>query len=117
MKLAQVLNLPGGTIGQTGTTKITGIENFRYSSLGSLVSELIPYFVLFAGVGMLLMIIMAGFQILTGANNPKQLEGGQKRLTYAIVGFFIVFFAFWIVQGVAIMFNIREWRIIFGGGG
>lgn len=119
-ELAQAVNLPGGNAAtgdwMAGTTTLTGPAT-SFTNLGSLISRLIPYFILFAGIGTLFMILLGGFQLLTGANDPKKLEQGKQRLTYGIAGFFIVFLAFWVVQIVGIIFGISEFACVFGSFG
>jgi len=95
---------------------VSGPADFRFAngSVGSVISSLIQYITVFAGIALLLMLIYGGFQLMTGSGDPKQIEMGKKRITYSIVGFLIVFFAYWGVQLIAIMFGIREWKTIFG---
>jgi hypothetical protein len=119
-KLAQNLTLPGATPGQ-GVT-ISGPVGYRAgNTLGEVISNIFPYLFVFAGIGLLLMLIMGGFELLTSAGDPKKLESGRQRITYAIVGFLIVFLAFWLVQLVALIFGITEFQLIFrnppSGGG
>jgi Ni/Fe-hydrogenase subunit HybB-like protein len=120
-ELAQVVNLPGGYVNPTGTwvpgtSTITGPAT-SFTNIASLISRLIPYFILFAGIGTLFMIIFAGYELLTGANDPKKMEQGKQRLTYGIVGFFIVFLAFWVVQIAGVIFGISEFACVFGSFG
>lgn len=105
---AQNLLLPGGET----IVDPTGIRSDLFT-LGGIVNRAIPFIILFAGVGTLLMILLAGLQLLTGANDPKKLEMGKKRLTYGLAGFFIIFLAYWVVQAVGIIFGIEEWGSIF----
>jgi hypothetical protein len=96
---AQALTLPG-------ETTITGPTGF--ANIGDLISTLIPYFFFFAGTAMLLMLIAGGFSLITGGSDPKKLESGKQKITYAIAGFFIVFSAYWVVQIAAKMFGLTE---------
>jgi hypothetical protein len=107
---AQDLFLPGMTDPVTGPIPNSNSQLF---TIGGIVSRAIPYIILFAGVGTLLMILFGGFQLLTGATDPKQLENGKKRITYGLVGFFVVFLSFWLVQAIAIIFGIREFACVF----
>lgn len=102
---AQSLTLPDGT------TVVGPATNF--TNLGSLISQAIPYVFLFAGIALLLMLILGGFSLLTGANDPKQLEAGKQKVTLAIAGFAIVFAAYWVVQIAARMFGLTEFMGIF----
>jgi hypothetical protein len=108
--LAQGLTLPD-------ETHIEGPTNFGSQyflgliHLGDVISAIIPYVFFFAGTAMLLMLILGGFSLLTGANDPKKLEQGKQQITYAIVGFIIVFLAYWVVQLAARIFGLTEFHI------
>lgn len=83
-------------------------------SLGDLISALIPYIFGISGIILLLMIVMSGFQMLTSAGDPKAMESAQKRLTGALIGFIIIFMAYWIVQFIGRMLGIDQIENIFG---
>ena len=88
------------TIGE-GTSKFTinsGIPGLSGMTISKFVTSLIPYVFAIAGVGLLLMIIFAGFTLMTSAGDAKKMEAGKNRLTYAVLGFVIVFTAYWIVS-------------------
>ena len=95
--LAQKLGLPGGGSAQG---PLAGSP-----SIGGILSTAIPLVIGFAGLGLLLMLISAGYTFLTSAGDAKKMESGKERLTYAIVGFIIVFGAYWLVQILGIMFG------------
>jgi len=46
--------------------------------------------------------------------NPQAIAQGKSKVTNAIVGFIIVFTAFWIVQGMAIVLGLADLVTIFG---
>lgn len=83
---------------------------FRFGSdtagLGDVISYLLPRLMVFAGLGLFLYIIFSGFKMLTGASNPESFEKGKKTLTNAIIGFIIVFCAYWLVQLLEKVFNV-----------
>ncbi len=98
--LAQ-LTLPGG---QT----INNPPGFFYTGnagIGTILNKAIPIVIGLAGLGLLIMLISAGYTIMTSAGDAKKMEEGKQRLTNAIVGFFIVFGAYWLVQILGIMFG------------
>lgn len=79
--------------------EISGPTGFRFSGkVGEVVGKAIPYVLTFAGVGLLLMIISSGLTLMTSVGDAKKMEAGKGRLTNAIVGFIVVFAAYWIVQ-------------------
>lgn len=96
-QLAQRLTLPGGGSAQG---PLTGNP-----TIGSLISTALPIVIGLAGLGLLLMLISAGYTFLTSAGDAKKMEEGKQRLTFAIVGFLIVFGAYWVVQILGVMFG------------
>lgn len=103
--LAQSVELSPGVTVQGPVTWATNI--------GAIITKLIPFLFAFAGIGLLLMLLSAGFAFLTSAGDAKKLEQGKQRLTYAIVGFLIIFVAYWIVQIAGFVFGITEITNIF----
>jgi hypothetical protein len=101
--LAQHLTLPGQT-GIDGPPNLLGGGDIK---IGTILSRAIPFIFVFAGVGLFLMILAAGFDFLTSGGDSKKLDQGKQRLTYAIVGFFIIFSAFWLVQIFGAMFGLE----------
>ncbi len=109
--LAQALTLPDNT-------KLVYPNEFqdfqtRFPSLGSILTMALRFIFAFAGIGLLLMILSSGFTLLTSGGDPKKLEMGRNRITNAIVGFVIIFVAFWLTQLMGIIFGIAEIGTIF----
>ena len=94
MKLAQKLILPGENI------TINGPADFKseFTDLGSIVSAAIPIILALAGFALFLYLVWGGFDYLTSMGDPKKAESGKTKITHALVGFFIIFAAYWIVQ-------------------
>lgn len=103
--LAQDIKLPGST------TPIKGVPNFQFTSIGDILKDAIPLLFAIAGIGLLLMILSAGFTLMTSAGDAKKMQAGTQRLTYAVVGFLIIFAAYWGVQLTGKMFGITEFSI------
>lgn len=99
------LQIPGGT-------EVPNPVNF--DTIGNILSGggggpgAIAFIFAFAGIGLLLMLLSAGFNFLTSAGDPKKLETGKQRLTNALVGFLIIFVAYWAVQMAGMIFGIKE---------
>ncbi len=104
--LAQKVEFPGGTtyVGPLGNTTKT---------LGDILSGIFKFALPIAGIGLLIMIISAGFTLLTSAGDTKKMEKGKQTLTYAIVGFIVIFVAFWLTQLLGIIFGISAIGNIF----
>ncbi len=85
-----------------------GFKAGKLSSLGVIIGELMPYIFAISGIILLFMIVIAGYSLLTSAGNPESIEKGKKRLTAGLVGFIIIFAAFWIWQLVAVFMGLGE---------
>ncbi len=109
--LVQNLTLPGGTSIQGKLNMPGGISN---PTIGDILNAAIPLVFAFAGLGLLLMLISAGYTFLTSAGDPKKLEQGKSRLTNALTGFIIVFAAYWIVQLTGTIFGLESITSVFG---
>ncbi len=97
-----------------GENTIKGPDGFKFNTIGDIFGKDTMTIIFgFAGFGLLLMIISAGFTLLTSAGDAKQLESGKQRLTYAIVGFLVIFVAYWVVQLAGKIFGVAEIQSVF----
>ena len=69
-------------------------------TIGNLVSTGLGIAFVVAGIILLVSFIIAGIGLISGAgqNNPEKLEKGKQALTSTIIGFVVVFTAYWIVK-------------------
>ena len=102
MKLL-ALNIGNYTI--TGPAHSGGLVDIENASIGQIINAAIPFVFAFAGIGLLLMIIASGFSLMTSAGDPKKMQMGRARLTNALIGFLLIFAAYWIVQIAFIVFG------------
>lgn len=72
--------------------------SFNPSSLGEVISRAIPYVFAIAGILLLLYLLYAGFQLMTSAGDTKAVQAAKAKITSALIGFVIIFIAFWLVQ-------------------
>jgi len=79
----------------------------RLSTFGGIISRLLEFAFPLAGMILFVMIVVGGFQMLTGAAGQKGLEEGRKKVTTAILGFLLLFSAYWIAQLLELVFNIQ----------
>ncbi|OGM59169.1 hypothetical protein A3A75_03045 [Candidatus Woesebacteria bacterium RIFCSPLOWO2_01_FULL_39_10] len=97
-----------------------GLPNFwncgltNICSVGNIVAALLPYIFGIVGFLILIYIVMGGYQILTSQGDPKGIAAGREKIMYAIVGFIVIFVAFWIVQLVARILNLPPIINVFG---
>lgn len=111
--LAQKLQFPGtgsveGPIPANSPLMIKGSL-----TVGSILAALLKYVLPLAGIGLLVVILSAGFTLLTSGGDTKAMDKGKAMLTNGILGFVIIFAAYWIVQLAGIVFGIEEIKQIF----
>ena len=98
------------------TVKSGGVIDINRGNLklGEIVSGLLPY--LFAGAGLLLLLylLLGGFQLMTSGGDPKKTQEAKGKITNALVGFIIVFIAYWLVQIIASILGLGKIGEIFG---
>lgn len=82
-------------------------------TLGGIISSLTKYIFVFAGLALLLYIISGGFKLMTSSGDPAKVKEGQAVLTNGIVGFLVIFIAYWLVQAIGLIFGIEEIKTIF----
>ena len=75
-------------------------------TIETIVSTLLPYVLVISGLILFGLLIAGGFGMLTSAGNPESAQKAQKQITSAVIGFLIVFLAFWIVQILQKIFGV-----------
>lgn len=90
-----------------------GAINPNSATLGELVTVLIPYILGIGGLILLLNILWSGLSMMLSRGEPKAYEGARGRFTAGLIGFVIMFAAYWIVQIVASMLNLNAIKTMF----
>src|SRR3990172_12785550 len=106
MKLTQVIDFPA--------LEPTASPAFAGADVGDIVSKLVLYIFPFAGLIMLLYFLSGGYKYLLSRGDPKALAEAKGAITTAIIGFIIVFTAFWIVQIIGVILGLNQITVIFG---
>lgn len=93
----------------------TGKAQFEFAGakIGEIVSELLKYLFPLAGILLLLFFLFGGFQLMLSRGDPKAMQSAQGKITNALVGFIIVFAAYWIVQIVTSLLGLESVGRIF----
>lgn len=70
------------------------------TGVGNIVSRIITGAISVAGIILLFLLIGGGIAMISGAgkSDPKAVEQGKKAATSALIGFIVVFSAYWIVK-------------------
>lgn len=83
--------------------KIIGDQGIKrvgaYNSLWDFVGQIIiPNVMVIAGIIIFFYAVFGGFTIITNAGNPDKQKEGTQAITNALLGFALIFGAYWIIQ-------------------
>lgn len=69
--------------------------------LECLMQIALQYIVGFVAIGVLVMLVIGGYKLLTSGGDPKGVEGGKNVITYAIMGLVIALLSVFIINFIA----------------
>lgn len=70
----------------------------KYRTLGAVVSDVLPYVYVAAGLAMFVVLIFGGIELMLASGDQGKMQAGYGKIKAALVGFFLVFLSFAIVQ-------------------
>ncbi len=76
----------------------------QFQSFGAFLSQtIIPNVLVIANIILFFLILFGGFTLITNAGNPDKQKQGAQTLTAALIGFILIFTAYWIMQIIGII--------------
>ncbi len=75
-------------------------------TLGGIITNLLPHLFILAGILMLLMILWGGIHLMIAQGDPEGIREGKAKVMYGIIGFFVVFVSYFVVQIIEQVFKI-----------
>lgn len=76
------------------------------TNVGGIVSIILPYLYVIAGLMLLFYLIAGGFQMMTAANDEKGLIEAKGKITNALIGFILLFVSYWLVKILGFVLGI-----------
>ena len=90
------------------------MPNFKFSKITDIFSQQsLRYVFAIAGIMLLIYLILGGLQLMFSGGDPKKVQASWSKITNAVIGFVIIFVAYWVVQLVANVLNIQIMKDIF----
>lgn len=80
-------------IGETFGSPLQSVDQ-----TGSMISRILAFAFIVAGLSMLLLLIFGAFGIITSAGDAKKAESGKAAATNAVLGFLLIFASYWIIK-------------------
>lgn len=102
-RLAQNLILNGTPI--QGPLPTPG-GRVNFTNLASVVNMALPLVFSIAGIMLLAFLIWGGFDYLTSMGDAKKAEAAKGKITSALIGFALIFLAYWLVQIINYVFKL-----------
>jgi len=100
------VNTPGGGGASPTCNGGAGIDTaigcIPFDTQTSLISFILSWAIGIGGGVAFIMMLLAGFQIMTSAGNPDRLRAGQELLTSAIAGLILLVFSVFILRVIGI---------------
>src|SRR5574339_442421 len=72
----------------------TAAPSLAGNSVGQIVSKVMTLIIPIAGMVMLLYLLYAGYIYMTSYGDPKAMQTAKQNITYAIIGFVVIAFAY-----------------------
>jgi len=101
--MLQTINLPG--LKKEIHGPLAGSQEL--GSIGGLISTLLPYIFVLAGLILFFIIIGAGFAMFTSGGDPEKTKKASSQLTSGLIGFVIIFTSYWIIQLLELIFGFQ----------
>jgi hypothetical protein len=97
-----------------GSLEDIASPNFAGGEIGDIISSALRYLFPITGFALLIYLVLGGYKYLTSMGNPKKIEAAKSNITWAIVGFIVVFIAYWIVQIIGMALGLEAISNLFG---
>ncbi len=83
--------------------------------VGGLISIILSNAIILAGLIMVVLFIVGGISIIASAgnDNPEGAAKGKQAVTAAIIGFIIIFAAYWVIQVVELATGLNILQPVF----
>jgi len=80
-----------------GALESIASPNFSGGTISDIINVIVSIVFPVAGFALLIYLIVGGYRYLLSGGDPKSVQAAKGIITQALVGFLIIFFAFWIV--------------------
>jgi len=78
----------------------------QFTDIGSIISALLPYLIIFAGIAFFAAMVFSGFSYLTSGGDPKKIEGAKGCLMNSLVGFILVLTSYFLIRILDYIFGL-----------
>ena len=89
--------------------KLSGEESVStvFGSPAAIIQALLPNLFLFAGLIVFIILIFGGITMIASGGDSKGMEKGRQAIQSAVVGFLLIFGAYWIIQIIQVVTGLH----------
>lgn len=87
----------------TATDKIVQ----KFPDVGSIISQILPFVYVAAGLLLLVTLIIGGITLMTAAGDANKMKSGYGQLTAGLIGFIIIFVSYFVAQIIQIALGVK----------
>jgi hypothetical protein len=77
------------------------------TTIGGIISAVLPYVFVVAGIILFFQLIWGGLNLLTAAGSADSAEKGKKQITSSVFGFIIIFASYWVIQILQVVLGVN----------
>ena len=85
----------------------------KFTTVGGIVNAIVPVLLIIAGFFLLYQLVSGGFTLMFSKGDQRAVEGARAKITNAVIGFVILFIAYWLVQILGGVLNIPVFKKLF----
>lgn len=89
------------------TSKDKIVSDSQLNSVGGILTKLLPYIYVAAGLYLLVILIWGGIILMTAAGDQNKMKEGYGKITAGIIGFVIIFVSYFVAQIVQVILGVK----------
>ncbi len=78
----------------------------HWTNISSIVNQALAYIFPLAGILVFIYLLYGGISLMLAMGNEEGIIEGKAKITNAIIGFLIIFVAYWLVQALELILGV-----------
>lgn len=93
--------------GSSGSpTKIIANSAYQSGRVFEIIAVIVKNIYILTGIILFFFIVIGGLGMILNSGNPEKQKEGSKTVTSAVMGYLIMFAAYWLIKIIEIIFGI-----------
>ena len=78
-----------------------------FPNVGSIISKLLPFIYVAAGLFLLVTLITGGITLMTASGDAGKMKEGYGKITAGLIGFIIIFVSYFVAQIAEVALGVK----------